>query len=202
MDYDDYLNTTELVTVSPPSSMLGPITLPVKLGEHCSVLVGDYVYVIGGKVTSNKNFSKKVLSINIHDGKMMYLADMKETRFKHGCAPFTNGNKRFIAVAGGFTYKNIDDPSNKNEACQYKTEFLDIDENIWHRGRYDNVELLQEQIKIQNHLFQLQVQIYQDIVRMVLKWLPLLKEMVPFCLELVVIYMNTIYIPLTAYFFN
>ena len=89
--------------------------------HHCTVLVGDKVYIIGGHRYSSEwewN-SKKIFSISIfNDGSMSNLSDMNTGRSYHGCASFRNGNKTFIAVAGGrvsdyFTMK-------------YSTEIYDI----------------------------------------------------------------------------
>ena len=104
--------TTELITIAPPDARPGPV-LPLFFHGHCSVLVGNTVYLIGGEPGYTK-----VLSISIHDGGM---SNKSETNFMHyqdGCASFINGNKSFIAIAG---YTNI-------------TEILDVENDVWTQG--------------------------------------------------------------------
>lgn len=95
------------------------MTLPTTIDHHCSVLVGDKVYVLGGNL-----YSEKVFTISIHDGSISNVPDMFIGHSRHSCASFTDGNKTFIAVAGGATYydyRNI-------------TEIFDIQNNVWFRG--------------------------------------------------------------------
>lgn len=121
-------NTTELITISPPNSWIGPVTLPYPILNHCTVLVDNLVYVIGGHEYLYGSYIvlKKAFSISIHDGLITNVSDMNVGHAYHGCASFKDGNKTFIAVAGGqatnYTSRNI-------------TEIFDIQENVWSRGK-------------------------------------------------------------------
>ena len=122
-------NTTELISFSPPYSLKGPVILSDPIAHHCAVLVEDKVYVLGGhKYLSEWEFNlKKAFSISIHDGSISHIPDMNAGHSYHGCAFFKNGNKTFIAVAGGQT-------------CNYMernvTEIFDIQENVWLQGKF------------------------------------------------------------------
>ena len=94
-------DSTELISFSPPLARKGPITLPYRIREHCTVLIGDYVYLIGGYSATFKAMIKKVLAINIHNGEMRYMAEMNYVHRSHTCATISRGNKTLIIVAGG-----------------------------------------------------------------------------------------------------
>lgn len=121
MDYNlRRLDTTELISFSPPNSSIGPIKLPEPIRYHCSVLIDDKVYVIGG-TSKTPDVLKSVYSISIHDGKIANHSDMINKRAKHGCASFKIGNKTLIAVGfGSFGW--------------HKTEIMDVQDNVWFQG--------------------------------------------------------------------
>lgn len=106
--------TTELITIAPPDARPGPV-LPHFFHGHCSVLVGNTVYLIGGEPGYTK-----VLSISIDDGKMFNKSETNFEHFQSGCATFVNGNKSFI-VSGGSYGGNI-------------TEIFDVENDIWILG--------------------------------------------------------------------
>lgn len=104
-------DSTELISFSPPLARKGPITLPYRVREHCTVLIGDYVYLIGGHSATFKDSIKKVLAIDIHNGAMRYMADMSHVRRSHTCSTISRGNKTLIIVAGGIESTTSDPPS-------------------------------------------------------------------------------------------
>lgn len=111
------LDTTELVTFSPPMANRGPVTLPERISQHCVVLVDDKIFIIGGSWSNSA--SRKVLSISIHDGGMSYLTSMNVSRTKHGCGSFKSGDNTYIVVAGGNTNTS---------------EILNVNDNVWFQG--------------------------------------------------------------------
>lgn len=118
-------NTTELISIYPPYARKGPVTLPHGLNNHCSLLVGDKIFLIGQEKYStsyNRNLNL-VLSININNGEIEVMKDTIKGHYRHGCASFSQGNKTFIAVAGGSSYSNAD-----------TTEIYDVQENVWKSG--------------------------------------------------------------------
>lgn len=113
-------NTIELVTLSPPSAIDSSIILPEFFYQHCSVLVDDIVYLIGGESTRNT-----VLAISITDGTMEYLTPLRRERYKHGCAHFTNeqGERVIVVSGGGSKYGPVE-----------STDIMTIGQNSWVKG--------------------------------------------------------------------
>lgn len=98
----------------------GPITLPQNISDHCTVLVDDKIFIIGGFM--NYSGTGKVLTISIHDGAMAFMTSMNESRMWHGCGSFEFENNTYIAVAGGNTNTS---------------EIMNIDGNYWFQGSFD-----------------------------------------------------------------
>jgi len=76
--------------------------LPVKLSCHCSLILENYVYCIGGRTVNDDNKSipcKNVWRINLNDPVMIWIetAPMNHKRFVFGAAKFRNS----LVVAGG-----------------------------------------------------------------------------------------------------
>ena len=120
-------STTTLITISPPNAEIGPVTLPESVYGHCTVLVDDIIYLIGGYWMVTKT-SNKGLSIMINNGKMTPIPNLKFGRIHHGCATFTYGNKKFIVVAG----------ANRGYSNYYSvsktSEIFDVQANVWKEG--------------------------------------------------------------------
>ena len=135
--------STQLVTLDPPSAIDGPVILPEAFDEHCSVLVDDTVYLIGGYEPRDK-----VLAISIHDGSMNYLTPLNIGRYKHACGYFTNDQgEKVIVVSGG------------NDGSGFmSTEMMVIGTNLWEEGKLGRFEVLFDYFRI--HLI-LQDLIYQ-----------------------------------------
>lgn len=89
------------MSIKPPTTIAGP-NLPKSFRDHCSVLVGDYAILIGGRETM-----KKVLAINIKTGVMTYMPDLNYGRFSHACGTYVGENGNVILVAGG-KHRNLD----------------------------------------------------------------------------------------------
>ena len=118
---DAYTKTTELVTTNPPTARAGP-ELPENFYRHCSVLVEDYVFLIGGVTTQNK-----VLMIDLRTSVMTYKSELNHGRYDHACAQVTGLNgKKQIVVSGGYDVNFIESKS---------TEIYDIDNDIWQEGK-------------------------------------------------------------------
>ena len=110
--------TTELVTTNPVTVSEGPL-LPENFYGHCSVLVKDNLFLIGGDGTQNK-----LLMIDVRTSVMTYKSELNHARFDHACAQITRPNgKKQIVVSGG--YDGIDKKS---------TEIYDIDDDVWQEG--------------------------------------------------------------------
>ena len=112
-----YTKTTELITYDPPSVKEGPL-LPEEFSYHCSVLVGEFAYLIGGHDTPSK-----VLAIDIRTSDMTYKSELNHGRFYHACAEITGINPKII-ISGGF-YDNV----------SKSTEIYDIANDSWIDGK-------------------------------------------------------------------
>ena len=123
--YKPGLDTTELISIYPPYARKGPITLPYKVRDHCSLLVGEKIFLIGDFTTF-----KKVLSININNGEIEVMEKTSYEHFRSGCASFLQGNKSLIAVAGGYYIENY----SNDFGYRSVTEIYDIQENAWKIG--------------------------------------------------------------------
>ena len=111
--------TTELVTTNPPTVREGP-QLPENFVSHCSVLVEDKVFLIGGLGTENK-----LLMIDLRTSAMTYKSELNHGRYYHACAQITGSNgKKLIVVSGG--YDGINDKS---------SEIYHIDNDVWKEGK-------------------------------------------------------------------
>ena len=96
----------------------GPL-LPEEFLYHCSVIVEDVTYLIGGDYTRSK-----VLAIDIRTSDMTYKSELNHGRNYHACAQITGSNPKII-VSGG--YFNFD---------VYKsTEIYDIVNDSWENGK-------------------------------------------------------------------
>ena len=82
---------------------------------HCSVLLDELVYLIGGWVTKSK-----VLAIDIRTSNMTYKSELNHGRSDHACAQITGSNPKII-VSGGWASKS--------------TEIYDIANDSWVDGK-------------------------------------------------------------------
>ena len=84
------------MTLHPPVVSKGP-TLLDNFERHCSVLVNDQVFLIGGVETESK-----VLSMKLNDSNMSYKSELKQGRWNLACAKMNGSNMvPWIVVAGG-----------------------------------------------------------------------------------------------------
>ena len=95
----------------------GP-SLPENFYWHCSVLLDEAVYLIGGGSTPSK-----VLAIDIRTSDMTYKSELNHGRYYHACAQITGSNPKII-VSGG-----VDDNGYKT------TETYDIANDSWENGK-------------------------------------------------------------------
>ena len=79
----------------------GPL-LPENFYYHCSVLVDNIVYLIGGLDTQSK-----VLAIDIRTFGMTYKRNLNRKHARHSCA-LINGSDPKIIVSGGYDSKLTD----------------------------------------------------------------------------------------------
>ena len=95
------LRSTELITINPPSTRYGP-TLPKSLYAHCSVIVENTIFVIGGY--SNGRGTKETLKIDIGTGKINNGPTMDFARRYHACTTYTNekGENNILVVGHNF----------------------------------------------------------------------------------------------------
>ena len=125
--YDNRLKTIEIIdTVNGDVSVLQQ-TLPEPISDHCSILVNQSVFIIGGYNVShsNKTFIMDLQTLKITPGPEMEMA-----RSYFGCATM---NSRVI-VAGGWT----------SDYISVKTsEYLDLKSNnpSWQRGKLNKTSL-------------------------------------------------------------
>ena len=98
-DGTNYLRSTELITVNPPSTRYGP-TLPKGLFAHCSVIAGDTIFVIVGG-----GYTKETLIIDVETGKITNGPDMHFARGDHACTTYINdkGENAILVVGDRFT---------------------------------------------------------------------------------------------------
>ena len=86
--------------MNPPSTRYGP-TIPKGLYGHCSVIVGETIFVIGGY--SNGELKETVI-IDVETGKITNGPDMHFARGYHACTTYTNEKgENIILVAGSYT---------------------------------------------------------------------------------------------------
>ena len=84
------------MTLHPPLVSKGPV-LPDNFDRHCSVLVKDQVFLIGGVETQSK-----VLSISLNDSSMSYKSELQQGRWNLACAKMLGSNLvPLIVVTGG-----------------------------------------------------------------------------------------------------
>ena len=94
------LRSSELITINPPSTRYGPI-LPKGLTGHCSVIVGETVFVIGGL---SNGILKETLKIDIGTGEITNGPDMHFARYYHACTTYINEKgENIILVVGSWT---------------------------------------------------------------------------------------------------
>ena len=112
--------TTELVGINPPSVKQGP-PLPEDFARHCSVLVGDEAYLIGGSLTS-----KKVLAIDIRTSTMTYKSELLYERpFGPTCALIKGSNSKIVVIGG----EDLNSPEN------LPIEVFNIGSSTWSKGK-------------------------------------------------------------------
>ena len=110
--------TTEIITYDPPSVKEGPL-LPEYFRYHCSVIVDNLVYLIGGFDTRSK-----VLAIDVRTSNMTYKSELNHGRYRHACAKITGSNPKII-VSGGYYNGNY-----------FKsTEIYNIANDSWENGK-------------------------------------------------------------------
>ena len=108
--------TTELVTTNPVTVSEGPL-LPENFYGHCSVLVKDNLFLIGGDGTQNK-----LLMIDVRTSVMTYKSELNHGRYWHACAEISGSNgQELVVVSGGY-------------GASKSTEIYDIDNDIWQEG--------------------------------------------------------------------
>ena len=113
--------TTELVTLHPPLVSKG-LTLPDNFARHCSVLVKDQLFLIGGVETESK-----VLSIKLSDLSMSYKSELEQGRWNLACAKMIGLNLvPLIVVTGGRIGGN---------ALTKTTEIYCTKHNAWKFGK-------------------------------------------------------------------
>ena len=110
--------TTELITYDPPSVKEGPL-IPEYFNDHCSVLIGDVAYLIGGM-----NTASIVLAINIRTSDMTYKSDLNHGHSNHACAQITGSNPK-IVISGGYD----------GNGDLKSTEIYDIANDSWEMGK-------------------------------------------------------------------
>ena len=116
---DGSTKTTELVTTNPATVREGP-DLPENFYDHCSVLVEDKVFLIGGLYTQNK-----LLMIDVRTSAMTYKSELNHGRHFHACAQITGSNgKKQIVVSGGYGADKLN-----------STEIYDLDDDVWQEGK-------------------------------------------------------------------
>ena len=111
-----YTKTTELVTIDPPSVQAGP-QLPLEFLWHCSVLIDNVVYLIGGHKTW-----KTVLAIDVKTSQMTFKSELNNGRLFHACAIITVPKPKIVVVGGQHAYRS--------------TEIYDIENNSWEIGKF------------------------------------------------------------------
>ena len=82
------LRSTELITINPPSTRYGP-TLPKGLYSHCSVIIRDKIFVIGGRNSNGHGF-KETLMIDVATREITNGPDMHFARKYHACTSYMN----------------------------------------------------------------------------------------------------------------
>ena len=92
--------------------------LPEYFYGHCSVLLDEAVYLIGGRSTPSK-----VLAIDVRTSDMTYKSELNHGRYWHACAQITRSNPKII-VSGG-----IDDNGYKT------TEIYNVVNDSWENGK-------------------------------------------------------------------
>ena len=84
--------------MNPPSTRYGP-TLPKGRSSHCSVIVGETIFVIGGG-----GYTKETLIIDVETGKITNGPDMSFARYYHACATYINEKGENIILVVGHEY--------------------------------------------------------------------------------------------------
>ena len=97
----------------------GPV-LPDYFRRHCSVLVEDKIFLIGGVDTQNT-----LLTIDVRTSAMTYKNELNHGRFDHACVQIIGSNgKKQIVVSGG-----------RDGTKHGTTEIYEIEKDIWHQGK-------------------------------------------------------------------
>ena len=97
------LRSTELITINPPSTRYGP-TLPKGLYSHCSVIIRDKIFVIGGRNSNGHGF-KETLMIDVATREITNGPDMHFARKYHACTSYMNEKgENGILVVGGHNW--------------------------------------------------------------------------------------------------
>ena len=99
-DGSNGLRSTELITMNPPSTRYGP-TLPKGLSGHCSVIVGETIFVIGGV---SSGYSNETLMIDIGTGNITNGPDMAFARGYHACTTYINKKGENTILVAGHSY--------------------------------------------------------------------------------------------------
>ena len=94
--------------------------LPENFYRHCSVLLDEAVYLIGGGSTPSK-----VLAIDIRTSDMTYKSELNHGRDFHACAQITGSNPKII-VSGGY---------DRNGHPMKSTEIYNIINDSWEIGK-------------------------------------------------------------------
>ena len=110
--------TTEVITYDPPLAKEGPLLLE-EFYYHCSVLLDELVYLIGGWVTKSK-----VLAIDIRTSDMTYKSELNHGRYEHACVQIIGSNPK-IVVSGGYD----------GNGYVKSTEIYNIANDSWENGK-------------------------------------------------------------------
>ena len=110
--------TTEIITYDPPSAKEGP-KLPEYFRGHCSVLLDEAVYLIGGV-----NTPSKVLAIDVRTSDMTYKSELNHGRYEHACVQIIGSNPK-IVVSGGYD----------GNGYVKSTEIYNIANDSWENGK-------------------------------------------------------------------
>ena len=123
--------------------------MPVILWKHCSVLVGDNVFLVGGHydpISYNRHkINRDVYSIEIHNGTVTKKAQTYYYYSNPVCGSYNSGNKAFIIVQGlRFTQAGGTYPQPGGglvpivESPHEGSEIYDVAANNWTIGKYNS----------------------------------------------------------------
>ena len=120
------LNSTEFVSTK-DGAVNGP-TLPEGVMSHCSVILNENIYLIGGSniINHEDTESRHVWVANPSNGfNFTEGPPLITPRMSHGCSTMSKDDKSIIIVAGGMT--NLGHGSKS-------VEILDPSSNKWVKG--------------------------------------------------------------------